>query len=83
MITPMGMRWTVHLARKKENTRWYNILDGNHEGKRSLERPIRWCENIKTNLREIRFGSVDCIHVDQDMNRRQTLLNTVIDFRFP
>jgi hypothetical protein len=41
MITPMGMRWTVHLARKKENMRWYKILDGNLEGKRSLERSIR------------------------------------------
>jgi hypothetical protein len=39
-------------------------LVGKPEGKRPLERPRhRWKDNIKTNLREIRFGGVDWIYL--------------------
>jgi hypothetical protein len=38
----------------------YRILVGKPEGKRPLERPRRrWEDNIKIDLREIRWGGVD------------------------
>jgi hypothetical protein len=37
----------------------YRILVGKLEGKRPLERPRRrWVDNIKMNLREIRWGGM-------------------------
>jgi hypothetical protein len=42
----------------------YNILVGRPEGRRPLERPRhKWEDNIKMDLREIRFGDVDWIHL--------------------
>jgi hypothetical protein len=42
----------------------YNILIGRPEGRKLLERPRRrWEDNIKMDLREIRFEDVDLIHL--------------------
>jgi hypothetical protein len=48
----------------------YDILVGRPEGRRPLGRPRpRWEDNIKMELREIRFGDVDWIHLAQDRDR--------------
>jgi hypothetical protein len=45
------------------------IMVGKLEGKRPPERPRRiWVDNIKMDLREIRWGSVDWIDLAQDMD---------------
>jgi hypothetical protein len=45
----------------------YKILVGRPEGRRPLGRPRRrWEDNVKMDLREIGFGDVDWIHLDQD-----------------
>jgi hypothetical protein len=45
----------------------YRILMGNPEGKRPLGRPrLRWVDNIKTDLREIGWDSMDWIDLAQD-----------------
>jgi hypothetical protein len=52
----------------------YNILVGKPEGRRPLGRPrSRWEDNIKTDLREIKFGDVDW----------RALVNTVMNLRVP
>jgi hypothetical protein len=62
----------------------YNILVGRPEGRRPLGRPRRrWEDNIKMDLREIRFGDVDWIHLAQDRDRWRALVNTVMNFRVP
>jgi hypothetical protein len=62
----------------------YKILTGKPEGKRRLGRPRRrWEDNIKMDLREIVFGSVDWIHLAQNRDRRWALVNTVVNFRVP
>jgi hypothetical protein len=43
----------------------------------------RWEDNIKMDLREIRFGGVDMIHLAQDRDRWQTLVITVMKLRVP
>jgi hypothetical protein len=62
----------------------YNILVGRPEERRPLGRTRRrWEDDIKMDLRETGFGDVDWIHMAQDRDRWRTLVNTVINLRFP
>jgi hypothetical protein len=64
-----------------EVTGAYNILVGKPEGRRSLGRPRRrWEENTKMDLGEIGFGDMDWIHLAQDRDRQQVLVNTAFGF---
>jgi hypothetical protein len=57
---------------------------GKPEGKRSLGRPIRRCEdNIKTDLREIGWSGMDWIRLAQDRDQWWALLNTVMYLQVP
>jgi hypothetical protein len=50
--------------------------------KRPLGRPIwRWRDNIKMNLGEIWWGSMNWIHAAQDMDQWRALVNTVMCLR--
>jgi hypothetical protein len=74
------MRWAVHVARRGEKRNAYRILVGKPEGKRSLGRPRRkWVDNIKMDLREIRWDGVDWM----DMDQWRALVNTVLNLRVP
>jgi hypothetical protein len=54
-------------------------LDGNPEGKRLLKRSRRKCEdNIKIDLREIKYLGVERIRMAQDRDQWRALVNTVI-----
>jgi hypothetical protein len=54
------MRWAGHVQLIAEVRIGFKILFGKPERKRSLGRPRRkWENNIKTDLREIGFESVD------------------------
>jgi hypothetical protein len=49
-----------HVTRMEEMMNAYRILVGKPEGKRPLERPRRrWEDNIKLDLRAIRWGGMD------------------------
>jgi hypothetical protein len=62
----------------------YNILGGKPEGRRPLGRPRhRWEDNIKMDLGDIEFGDVDWIHLAQDRDRWQALVNMVMSLRVP
>jgi hypothetical protein len=51
----------------RENRNAYRILVGKSKAKRPLERPRRrWVDDIKLDLREIRWDGVDCIDMAQD-----------------
>jgi hypothetical protein len=55
---------------------------GKTEGKRPLERPRRrWEDGIKMNLREIGWGCVEWIHLAQDRDRWQAVVNAVMNLR--
>jgi hypothetical protein len=60
----------------------YNILVGKPGRKRSLGRP-RWEDNIRIDLREIRWEDVDWIHLAQDRDQWWVVVNTVMNFRAP
>jgi hypothetical protein len=55
----------------------------NPEGKNPLGRPRRrWEENIRLDLREIRWEVVGWIHLAQDRNQWRAVVNMVTIFRF-
>jgi hypothetical protein len=61
----------------------YRILVGKSERKRQRggsER--RWKNNIRTNLRERRWEVMDWMHLAQDKDQWQALVNTVIKLKF-
>jgi hypothetical protein len=62
----------------------YNILVSEPEGKRPLSRPkYRWEDNIRMDLRVTRSESVEWMHMAQDRNQWQALVNSVMNFWVP
>ena len=60
------------------------VLVSKPEGKRLLGRPRRrWEDNIEMDLQEVVCGVVDWIHLAQDRDRWQALVNAVMNFRVP
>jgi hypothetical protein len=62
----------------------YGILVGKPEGKRPLRRPrCKWVDNIKKDLRERRWHSMDWIDLAQDRDNWRALVNTAMNLRVP
>jgi hypothetical protein len=79
------MRWEGNVTRMERRGmhigyRW--------EGQKETNRPLgrtrpRWVDNIKSTLREIEWGGMDWIDLDQDGDQWRALVNTVMNFRVP
>jgi hypothetical protein len=79
-IKSRRMRWAGHVARMVEGRNVYRVLVRKPEGKRPLERPRhRWEDGIKMDLREIGWGGVEWIHLAQDRDLWQVLVNAVMN----
>jgi hypothetical protein len=62
----------------------YRMLVGKPEGKRPLERLGHMLvDNIKMELREIRWSGLDRIDLGEDRDQRRALVNTVMNLRVP
>jgi hypothetical protein len=83
MIKSRRKRWAGHLARMgKRNV--YRILVGKPEGKRPLGRPRRRSvDDIKIDLREIGWYSMDWVDLAQDRDQWRALVNTVMNLQVP
>ena len=78
------MRWVGHVARVRDGGRACRVLVGKFEGKRQLRRPrSKWVDNIKIDLQEVGWGSMDWIDLAQDRDRWWALVNLVMNLQFP
>jgi hypothetical protein len=60
----------------------YRILVGRPEGRRPIERPRRiWEDNIKMDLEEVGWVSMDWFDLAQDRDRWRALVNVVMNIR--
>jgi hypothetical protein len=70
MITSRRMRWAGHVTCIGEKMNAYRDSVEKSEGKRPMGRPTRrWKVNIKVDLREIGWGSMDWIDLAQDRDQ--------------
>ena len=73
-----------HVTRMGESRGVYRVLVRKPEGKGPLGRPShRWEDDIKMYLQEVCCGGMDWIELAQDMDRWRTLVNAVMNLRFP
>jgi hypothetical protein len=69
-----------HVARIGEERGVYRVFVGKPEGKRSLGRPRRRCEdNIMVDLQEVGGGGMDWIGLAQDRDRCLAIVNAVMN----
>jgi hypothetical protein len=62
----------------------YRILVGRPEGRRPLGTPTsRWEDNIKMDLQEVGWRSMDWIELAQDRDRCRALVNAVMNLQVP
>jgi hypothetical protein len=60
----------------------YMVLVGKHEGKGPLGKPrCRWEDNIKVDLQEVRYGSMDRLKIAQDRDSLRAHVNAVMNIR--
>jgi len=79
VVKSRRMRWVGREARmaemRKSTKFWLENLKGRENSSRI------WEDNIKMDLKEIRWEDVDWMHVDQDRDRWRILVNTVMKLR--
>jgi hypothetical protein len=62
----------------------YKVLVRKSEGKRPLGRPrYKWGNDVRMDLREIGWEGVDWMHLAQDRDQWQALVNTVMNLHVP
>jgi hypothetical protein len=70
------------MCKTGEKMNVYRLLVGKPEGRRTLGRPrLRWVDNIKMNLVQIGWGSVDWIGLARDRESWGALVNAVMNLR--
>jgi hypothetical protein len=79
MIKSRKMTWTEHVARMSEKRNAYRVLVGKPEGKGTLRTPRRrWEDNIKMDLRKIRWDDMDLIYLAEYRDQWRALVDTKI-----
>jgi hypothetical protein len=73
-----------HVARMWEGKGVHRVFVGRSEGKRSLGKPRRMCQdNIKMGIRETGIDGSNWIRLAQDRFQWRVFVNTVMNLRVP
>jgi hypothetical protein len=73
------MRWVGHIARNEGEGEYTGYWWESHK-----EKPRgRWVDNIKMDLREMGWDSIDRIDLAQNRDQRRDLVNTVMNLLVP
>jgi hypothetical protein len=85
MVIKSGrITWAEHVACMIKMRNAHKSLDVKPEGYKPLGRPrCRWEDNVRVDVREIRWDGVDWILLAQDRDQWRALVNTVMNFRVP
>jgi hypothetical protein len=84
VIKSRRMRWAGHVPRMGKGRGVYRVLVGRPEGKTPLGSPrLRWEDNIKTDLTEIRIDGANWIRLAEDRVQWWSFVNTVMNLRVP
>jgi hypothetical protein len=85
VIKTRGIRWAGSEAHMGERRGVYMVLVWKHGGKSPLGRArCRWQDNITMDLQEMGWGrGLDWIDLAQGRNRRQALVNAVMNLQVP
>jgi hypothetical protein len=83
MFKSRRLRCEGHIACIREKRNACMILVAKPEGKRPLRRSRHRWENIKMDLREIKWGRMDWIDLAQDRDQWRAIMNTAMNFRVP
>jgi hypothetical protein len=84
MIKSRRMRRPGHVGRMGAKRNAYRILVGKAEGKRQLGRPRNgWEDDIKMDLGEIGWGSMDWINLSEDRDQWKALVKKIMILRVP
>jgi hypothetical protein len=84
VIKSRKMRWSGHVACMGGMRNAYNILVRKPQGKGPVRRPrCRWKDNVRLDLWRKGCGGVDWIHLVQDRDQWQALVNTVMNLSVP
>jgi hypothetical protein len=74
------MRWAGHVAHLGEMRNVYKILARKPEGRNQLKRlRRRWKVNIRIEIREVGWEGVDWIHLTQERDQWQAVMNMVMN----
>ncbi|KAJ4449259.1 hypothetical protein ANN_00656 [Periplaneta americana] len=83
-IKSRRLRWAGHVARMGESRNAYRVLVGRPEGIKPLGRPRRrWEDNIKMDLREVRYDDRDWINLAQDRDRWRAYVRAAMNLWVP
>ncbi|KAJ4448530.1 hypothetical protein ANN_10548 [Periplaneta americana] len=83
-IKSRRLRWAGHVAGMGESRNAYRMLVGRPEGKRPLGRPgRRWEDNIKMDLREVRYNDGEWINLAQDRDQWRAYVRAAMNLRVP
>jgi len=84
VIKSRRMRWAGHVAHMGDRRGVYRVLVGKPGGKSQLGRPrLRWEDNVKMDLQEVRCKGAEWIKLAQDRNRWRALVTALMNLWVP